>query len=93
MLKARKNYYRANFPREPYTSGAFVELDRIKMPVLQFHGLDDTALLADSLNDTWDELDQDWTLVTIPGAGHWPHHDKPEKVTNMMKAWLQLQSE
>jgi pimeloyl-ACP methyl ester carboxylesterase len=90
---AMMNYYRANFPREPYTSGAFVELDRIKMPVLQFHGLDDTALLADSLNDTWDELDQDWTLVTIPGAGHWPHHDKPEKVTNMMKAWLQLQSE
>ena len=90
---AMMNYYRANFPREPYTSGAFLEVDRIKMSVLQFHGLDDTALLADSLNDTWDELDQDWTLVTIPGAGHWPHHDKPEKVTNMMKAWLQLQSE
>lgn len=90
---AMMNYYRANFPREPYTSGAFLEVDRIKMPVLQFHGLADTALLANSLNNTWEELDQDWTLVTIPGAGHWPHHDKPGKVTNMMKAWLQLQSE
>ena len=90
---AMMNYYRANFPREPYTSGVFAEIDRIQMPVLQFHGLNDTALLAESLNNTWDELDQDWTLVTIPGAGHWPHHDKPEKVTNMMKAWLQLQTE
>jgi len=90
---AMMNYYRANFPREPYTSAAFLEVDRIQMPVLQFHGLADTALLANSLNNTWDELDQDWTLVTIPGAGHWPHHEKPEKVTNMMKAWLQLQGE
>ena len=63
------------------------------MPVLQFHGLADTALLANSLNNTWEELDQDWTLVTLPGVGHFPHHDKPEKVTNMMKAWLDLQIE
>ena len=87
---AMMNYYRANFPREPYTSGAFVDLPRIQMPVLQFHGMNDTALLPDSLNDTWEELDQDWTLVTVPGAGHWPHHDKPDVVSNMMRAWLQL---
>jgi pimeloyl-ACP methyl ester carboxylesterase len=45
------------------------------------------------LNDTWDELDQDWTLVTVPGAGHWPHHDKPDVITNMMRAWLALHAE
>ena len=90
---AMMNYYRANFPREPYTSGAFLEVERIKMPVLQFHGLNDTALIANYLNDTWKELDQDWTLVTLPGVGHFPHHETPEKVTNMMKAWLQLQSD
>ncbi len=87
---AMMNYYRANFPREPYTSGVFLEVDRIQAPVLQFHGLNDTALLPQSLNNTWEELDQYWTLVTVPGAGHWPHHDKPEMVTNMMKAWLAL---
>ena len=87
---AMMNYYRANYPREPYDSGAFVEIDRIQAPVLQFHGLSDTALLPGALNDTWEELDQDWTLVTIPGAGHWPHHDKPDVVTNMIKAWLAL---
>lgn len=90
-MDAMMNYYRANFPREPYNESAFFELERIQMPVLQFHGLNDTALLATSLNNTWEELDQSWTLVTIPGAGHWPHHDEPEKVTNMMKAWLALQ--
>ena len=87
---AMMNYYRANYPREPYDSGAFVEIDRIQAPVLQFHGLSDNALLPGALNDTWEELDQDWTLVTIPGAGHWPHHDKPDVVTNMIKAWLAL---
>lgn len=90
---AMMNYYRANFPREPYTSGTFAELPRIQMPVLQFHGMNDTALLPDSLNDTWKELDQDWTLVTVPGAGHWPHHDKPEVVTNMIRAWLALHAD
>jgi epoxide hydrolase 4 len=87
---AMMNYYRANFPRAPYDSAAFLEVDRIKAPVLQFHGLNDTALLPGSLNNTWEELDQDWTLLTIPGAGHWPHHDRPELVTNMMKLWLEL---
>jgi pimeloyl-ACP methyl ester carboxylesterase len=88
--EAMMNYYRANFPREPFDSTAFMNIERIQMPVLQFHGLKDRALLPASLNNTWEELDQDWTLVTIPDAGHWPHRDKPDMVTNMMKAWLAL---
>lgn len=87
---AMMNYYRANFPREPFDDSAFMNVERIQMPVLQFHGLKDRALLPASLNNTWDELDQDWTLVTIPDAGHWPHRDNPELVTNMIKAWLAL---
>lgn len=84
------NYYRRNYPREPYVGGPWAELPRIQAPVLQFHGLNDTALLAPALNNTWEELEQDWTLVTIPGVGHWPHHEKPDMVTNMMRAWLSL---
>lgn len=87
------NYYRSGYPREPYTTGVFAEIDRIQAPVLQFHGLADTALLPDSLNDTWKELDQDWTLVTLPGVGHWPHRDKSEMVTKMIDAWLELHQE
>jgi len=85
------NYYKANYPREPYTSGSFVELDKIKMPVLQFHGLNDRALLPGALNDTWEELEKNWTLVTVPGAGHWVHVEKPEFVNEMILAWLRLQ--
>ena len=84
------NYYRRNYPREPYVGGPWAELPRIQAPVLQFHGLNDSALLAPALNNTWEELDQDWTLVTIPGVGHWLHHEKPDMVTNMMRAWLSL---
>lgn len=87
---AMMNYYRANYPRDPYTSGAFLELPEVQAPVLQFHGLIDTALLPDALNNTWDFLASDWTLVTIPGVSHWPHHAVPEKVNNMIKAWLDL---
>ena len=84
------NYYRANYPRDPYNSGPFAELPEVKAPVLQFHGLADTALLPNALNNTWDFLASEWTLVTIPGVSHWPHHTVPDKVTNMMKAWLEL---
>ncbi len=88
---AMMNYYRANYPRDPYTSGAFLELPEVQAPVLQFHGLLDTALLPEGVNSTWEHLAQDWTLMTIPGVSHWPHHDKPEVVSGMMRAWLNLQ--
>jgi|TARA_Y100000031_G_C7982252_1_gene275322 pimeloyl-ACP methyl ester carboxylesterase len=85
------NYYRANYPREPYDSSAFLELNMIKMPVLQFHGLNDTALLPGALNDTWEGLEKDWTLMTIPDVGHWAHVEKAEMVTGMIRSWLNLQ--
>lgn len=88
---AMMNYYRANYPRDPYTSGAFLELPEVQAPVLQFHGLLDTALLPEGVNSTWEHLAQDWTLMTIPGVSHWPHHDKPDVVSNMMRAWLSIQ--
>lgn len=84
------NYYRANYPREPYDSGAFFDLPDVQAPVLQFHGLTDTALLPEGLNNSWDYLTSDWTLVTLPGVSHWPHHAMPDKVSAMMRAWLAL---
>jgi pimeloyl-ACP methyl ester carboxylesterase len=52
------------------------------------HGLDDKALLPGALNDTWKWLEKDLTLITVPGAGHFVHRDKPEFVTRKMVAWL-----
>ncbi len=83
------NYYRRNYPSG--TDGAQrPSLPKIQMPVLQFHGLTDTALMPGGLNNTWEYLEKDWTLVTFPGVGHWSHHEKPKEVTDMMRAWLKL---
>ena len=84
-------YYKRNYPRE---GGGGIgqaegqETSRLGMPVLQFHGLDDTALHSDGLNNTWDWLDSDLTLVTVPGANHFVQEDAADLVSTTMKWWL-----
>lgn len=84
-------YYKRNYPSE---GGGGIgqapgqELPRLGMPVLQFHGLDDTALHSDGLNNTWDWLDSDLTLVTVPGANHFVQQDAADLVSTTMKWWL-----
>ncbi len=77
------NFYRANYGRK--RGGA---MPNIAMPVLQFHGLKDTAVDKDGLKGTWDWVDQDYTLVTIPKSGHFVQWDAAELVSQTMKAWL-----
>ncbi len=86
-FEAMLNYYKRNYPREPYTEDTSPVI-RVKAPVLMIHGLGDTALLAGALNNTWDWLDSDFTLVTIPGAGHFVQQDASDLVTRSMKMWL-----
>jgi pimeloyl-ACP methyl ester carboxylesterase len=80
------NYYKANYPREPYKADA--RFPPVKCPVLMIHGLDDRALLPGALNDTWKWVEKDLTLITVPGAGHFVHRDKPEFVTRKIVGWL-----
>jgi pimeloyl-ACP methyl ester carboxylesterase len=86
-FEAMLNYYQRNYPREPYKEDTSPVV-KIKMPVLMIHGLDDWALLAPALNNTWEWLEKDLTLVTIPGAGHFVQQDAPEMVTRSMIMWL-----
>ncbi len=86
-FEAMLNYYKRNYPREPYTEDKS-PLVKAQMPVLMIHGLGDTALLSDALNNTWDWLDRDLTLVTIPGASHFVQQDASDLVSRTMKAWL-----
>jgi pimeloyl-ACP methyl ester carboxylesterase len=81
------NYYKANYPR-PAATGPAKELPKVRCPVLMFHGLNDRALLASGLNGTWDWIDNELTLVTIPTAGHFVQHDASERVTRKMVSWL-----
>jgi pimeloyl-ACP methyl ester carboxylesterase len=57
----------------------------LKVPI---HGLRDQALLAGALNDTWELIEKDLTLVTIPEAGHFVQQDASELVSKTMKWWL-----
>jgi pimeloyl-ACP methyl ester carboxylesterase len=87
-MEGMLNYYKANYPREPYTQDAAQNLPPVTCPVLMFHGLDDTALLPGALNDTWKWVTKDLTLITIPGVGHFVQQDAAELVTRNMVRWL-----
>lgn len=85
-IEAMLHYYQRNYPREPYKEIGG-EVVKTKMPVLQIHGLKDWALLSPALNGTWEWVD-DYTLVTIPDAGHFAQQDAAQKVSQTMLMWL-----
>lgn len=86
-FEAMLNYYKRNYPREPYREVSSPVV-KVKAPVLLIHGLDDWALLPGALNNTWEWLEQDLTLVTIPGAGHFVQQDASDLVTRTIRMWL-----
>lgn len=85
------NYYKANYPREPYQAPEAAP-PLVKCRVLMIHGLKDTALLPGALNDTWQWLEKELTLVTVPQAGHFVQQDAADKVTRTITTWLQTSS-
>jgi epoxide hydrolase 4 len=89
-FEAMLNYYRANYPRpdQPADTPAPPPLPKVSVSVLEFHGLGDQALLPGALSGTWEWVDKDFTLVTIPGAGHFVQQDAADLVTSTMSDWL-----
>jgi len=82
-------YYKQNYP--DLWSGEFAPArmpPNLRMPTLMFHGLADEALHSDGLNNTWDWIDADFTLMTIPGAGHFVQQDAAEYVSKHLRLWL-----
>ncbi len=86
-FEAMLNYYKRNYPREPYTEDTSPVV-KVQCPVLVMHGLKDKALLSDALNGTWKWLEKDLTLVTVPEADHWVQQDAADFVTRTLVAWL-----
>ncbi|MAG94558.1 MAG: alpha/beta hydrolase [Planctomycetaceae bacterium] len=86
-MEAMLNYYKANYPREPYADGTR-EFPKVRCSVLMFHGLKDKALLPGALNGTWNWVERDLTLITVPAAGHFVQQDAAELVTKKMLKWL-----
>ena len=88
-FSAMLNYYKANYPRlSDSQSDKAVSAPQLNMPVLMFHGLKDRALHSDGLNNTWNWVDQDLTIVTAPSAGHFVQQDAADLVSKTMKSWL-----
>jgi len=86
-FEALLNYYKRNYPKEPYTLDTS-PIIKVQCSVLLIHGLDDWALLHPALNGTWEWLESDLTLVTIPNAGHFVQQDASTLVTKTMRMWL-----
>ena len=88
------NYYRANYPAPPKKgSGTSAPAStpavrKVKAPVLVIHGMKDTALPTGMLNNTWDFVDNELTIHTIPNAGHFVQQEAPAKVNSLIKSWL-----
>jgi epoxide hydrolase 4 len=86
---AMLNYYKRNYPSGSGESMPTApEFPKVKAPVLMFHGLNDAALNKDALSGTWNWVEKDLTIVTVPGAGHFVQQDAAEFVSTTMKAWL-----
>ncbi len=96
-FEAMLNYYKANYTREPYMEAwkkaLKNPLPKLKMALLIFHGLEDTAINANGLNNTWEWVEKDMTLVTVPGSSHFIQQDASKFVSITMNSWLNLQSE
>lgn len=92
-FEAMLNYYKANYPKPdaPAPSGP-PTFPKVKAPVLIMHGLDDQALLPGALNGTWEWVEKDLTMMTIPGAGHFVQQDAAQMVSETMVSWLRLRA-
>lgn len=60
----------------------------ITVPVLALHGQADPAVLPSLANDSARYVRGPLQLVTVPGAGHFVHEERPEVVTETLLAWL-----
>jgi len=87
---AMLNFYKANWPDEPEpgTSVRMLQTPQVKSPTLVIHGLQDPYLLATGLTETWNWVDPDLTIVTVPQAGHFVQQDAPDLVSRTLRWWL-----
>jgi pimeloyl-ACP methyl ester carboxylesterase len=88
------NFYKANWPRAPYSlnmsavGGNLTNYPKVKVPTLVVYGREDVPLVVEGLNDLWKWVDNELTLLVVPGAGHGPHAEVPEFTTPRIMDWL-----
>jgi pimeloyl-ACP methyl ester carboxylesterase len=91
---AMMNFYKANWPRAPYSldmsaiGGRISDYPKVKSPTLVVYGREDVPLVVSGLNDLWNWVDNELTLLVVPGSGHGPHVEAPEFATPRILDWL-----
>ena len=93
-LRGMVNWYRASplklgGPGEPIENALTFAPERlqIRCPHLLIWGKDDTALLPEATKGLEDYA-PDLTRVSIDGADHWLHHQKPNEIADAILKWL-----
>ena len=93
-LQGMVNWYRASplavgTPGEVLTDlpGLPVEKMQVRCPHLLIWGAEDTALLPEA-TEALEDFAPDLTRITIAGADHWLHHQKPDQVAQAILDWL-----
>lgn len=63
-------------------------MTKVRSPVLVVHGLEDPYLLADDLAGTWEWVEGELTMVTLPGVGHRSHVEAAKRANRVLLDWL-----
>jgi pimeloyl-ACP methyl ester carboxylesterase len=85
-LEAMLNYYRANIPLGHVPE--LGPLPLVKSPTLVLFGTADPYVPDSAYDGVFREVDNVTSLVSIPGAGHFIHHDDAAFVTDQIDAWV-----
>jgi pimeloyl-ACP methyl ester carboxylesterase len=83
-MTAMINYYRANTKLLGRWDAAS---PIIEVPALMIWGEADAALCIEN-TEGYEPLVRDFTLRRLPGVSHWVQQEAPEKVNEILKAWL-----
>jgi pimeloyl-ACP methyl ester carboxylesterase len=62
--------------------------DQLIMPVLQIHGASDPTIPVALADTSGDMIGGVRTWLVSKGAGHFPHEEVPDAITDAMLAWL-----
>jgi pimeloyl-ACP methyl ester carboxylesterase len=83
-MTAMINYYRANTKLLGRWNAAS---PMIEVPTLMIWGEEDAALCIEN-TEGYDDLVSDFTLHRLPGVSHWVQQEAPEKVNDLLGAWV-----
>ncbi|OHV80685.1 hypothetical protein ORS3428_27830 [Mesorhizobium sp. ORS 3428] len=84
--EAMLGYYRANIPLGKVPDMG--PLPPVRAPTLVMFGADDPYIPAGAYDGTFREVDNVTSVVALPRAGHFIHHQAAAFVTRQIEAWV-----